>query len=204
MPKHEVYISIDIETDGPCPALNSMLSLGTIAYHGKDGRVLDVFYKKLYPLPGAMSHPDTVRWWHAPERNDALLEVNKDQHYPQEVIDQFGDWCTDLAEHGRLVPVAWPAAFDFGFLNWYMHQYYGSNPLGFACLDIRSYANGLFGVPGYYEKITEGDLYKMFDVETADLRDHVALDDATRQGRLFMAIRKAIILRREQGHRFFA
>jgi hypothetical protein len=49
----------------------------------------------------------------------------------------------------------------------------------------------MYRVPGYYEKIPEGDLYKIFDIKTDDLRPHVAVDDAIRQGRLLMAMLKS-------------
>ena len=46
---------------------------------------------------------------------------------------------------GKPIAVAWPATFDFAFVNYYCHRFSAGNPLGFAALDIRSYANGLAG-----------------------------------------------------------
>jgi DNA polymerase III alpha subunit (gram-positive type) len=188
MSKPELIISIDIETDGPCTGLNSMLSLGAVAYW--DGVQIDTFYSKLLPMDDAVQNSDTMIFWAS--QPEAWAEVNTDQEEPLLVMNEFGIWLTDLRDrnNAKLTAAAWPASFDFGFVNWYMHQYYGDNPLGFACLDIRSYANGLFHTPGYYEKISEGDLYEFFKIDKSDLRPHVALDDAMEQGRLLMALIK--------------
>lgn len=190
MAKPEVYISIDIETDGPVPELYSMLSIGAVPYYrsapGEDYVEGTSFYGTMFPLPDAIQHHDTMEWWKT--QPEAYLEVQKDRRHPLEVITDFGDWLGIMGDFGKLVPVAWPASFDYGFVNWYMHQFYGENPLGFACADIRSYANGLFNTAGYYEKITEGNLYEVFDINLEGLQGHVAVDDARRQGRLWMAL----------------
>jgi DNA polymerase III epsilon subunit-like protein len=191
MSKQEIYISIDIETDGECPGVNSMLSLGAVAFT-KTGGEVDDFYRTVEPIPDVVQSPETMEWWMKPENYPAYLETLRDQRLPGEVMAEFAGWLRDLnlSTGGKLVAAAWPAAFDFGFVNWYMHNYYGTNPLGFACLDIRSYANGLFMTPGYYKKISEGDLYSYFKINTEDIRPHFAVDDARKQGRLLMALLK--------------
>ena len=188
-----MYVSLDVEANGPCPGLNSMLSLGAAAFF--DGLIVSTFYKKLIPEsgPNFTEDSDTMKWWET--KPEAWDEVNQDQQDSQEVMTEFGSWLGRLngvtvRRDAKLVAAAWPAAFDFGYVNYYMHQCYGENPLGFACLDIRSFANGLFNTPGYYERISEGDLYVKYDIKTDDLRQHVSVDDAIRQGRLLMALLK--------------
>jgi len=188
MNKPELYISLDIETNGPCPGLNSMLSLGAAAFF--NGNMVAKFYRKLEPLSGPdfMEDSDTMTWWET--QPEAWEEVNKDKADPQVVMTHFGEWLNNIGSTrgAKLVAAAWPAAFDFGYVNYYSHQYYGENPLGFACLDMRSYANGLFNTAGYYERISEGDLYKYFNIDRTDLQPHIAIDDAIGQGRLLMAL----------------
>lgn len=188
MSKPEVYFSIDIETDGPAPGVNSMLSLGAAVFTPTAGEIA-TWYQKIEPLPGAIRNEHTMDFWR--ENQDAWKEANSDQRSPYNAMGEFAVWCDNYARAGRLVAVAWPAAFDFSFVNYYLWRFAGRNPLGFACVDIRSYANGLFLAPGYYETrrvISEGDLYKRFGIVTDDLRNHFAVDDAIRQGRLFMAM----------------
>lgn len=180
-----MYVSIDIETDGPAPGHNSMLSLGAAAFL-REGVHLESWYAKIEPLPGAVRNEQTMEWWRT--QPEAWAEVGRDQQSPFRAIPEFAGWCDTVGRGFKLVAVAWPAAFDFSFVNYYLWRFAGRNPLGFACLDMRSYANGMFLVPGYYEKIPEGDLYKKWNVKTDDLRPHFAVDDAVRQGRLFTAM----------------
>lgn len=188
MSKKELYINIDIETDGPAAGVNSMLSLGAAVFD-RAGAQIALWYRTLEPLAGGIRNGDTMAWWGT--QPAAWEEANKDQESPFYAIPEFALWCEGISEGHKLVACAWPAAFDFSFVNYYLWRFAGRNPLGFACLDMRSYANGMYRVPGYYEKIPEGDLYKIFDIKTDDLRPHVAVDDAIRQGRLLMAMLKS-------------
>jgi DNA polymerase III alpha subunit (gram-positive type) len=186
--KQEVYISIDIETDGPAAGINSMLSLGAAAFTVQEGQIGE-WYQKIKPLPEAVRSEETMDWWQL--NPTAWQEANKNQKSPFVSIPEFALWCESMKANGRLVAVAWPAAFDFSFVNYYLWKFARRNPLGFSCLDIRSYANGVFGAEGYYGTrgvVPEGDLYNQFKIPTEDLRPHFAVDDAIRQGRLFMAM----------------
>ena len=58
----EVYVSTDIEADGPIPGPHSMLSFASAAYLA-DKTLTDTFYATLETLPGASGHPGTMRWW---------------------------------------------------------------------------------------------------------------------------------------------
>lgn len=48
----EVYVSTDVEADGPIPGPHSMLSFGSAAYTA-DKRLLQTFSANLETLPGA-------------------------------------------------------------------------------------------------------------------------------------------------------
>jgi hypothetical protein len=47
----EIYVSTDIEADGPIPGPHSMLSLGSAAYTGEK-QLLSTFSANLETLPG--------------------------------------------------------------------------------------------------------------------------------------------------------
>lgn len=191
MSRPEIFISIDIETDGPAPGMNSMLALGAAAFtpRSDDGTAWEetsTWYQTLHPLLEAKPDADTAAWWQT--QPEAWAEVNRGRRYPSDVIPDFARWCDQLP--GKSIAVAWPAAFDFAFVNYYCHRYAGRNPLGFACLDIRSYANGLAGYPSYYG-LPEAQVRAMAgEIDKTGLRPHVAVDDAIEQGRLFMALRR--------------
>ena len=58
----EIYVSTDIEVDGPIPGPHSMLSIGSAAF-AAEGTLLATFSANLHALPGASGHPDTMNWW---------------------------------------------------------------------------------------------------------------------------------------------
>ena len=58
----EIYISTDVETDGPIPGPHSMLSIGSAAYTA-DKVLVATFSANLETLPGAQAHPKTAEWW---------------------------------------------------------------------------------------------------------------------------------------------
>lgn len=187
----EVYVSIDIETDGPTPGLNSMLALGASAFSEDDVIPVSNWYKKLFPLPEAKVDAKTMAWWLT--QPEALEEVRANPRAPEVVIPQFVTWVKNLP--GKPIAVAWPAAFDFAFVNYYCHKFAGHNPLGFACLDIRSYANGLTKYSNYYGQPEKAIRDLVGSIDKTDLQEHVAIDDAIEQGRLFMALRRTTIER---------
>ena len=48
----EIYVSTDVEADGPIPGPNSMLSFGSAAY-APDKTLIGTFSANLLQLPGA-------------------------------------------------------------------------------------------------------------------------------------------------------
>jgi hypothetical protein len=203
--KKEIYLSLDVETDGPCAGINNMLTIGVAAFD-IEGRQLDTFYGRILPLPDLKPHPKTMAWWHAQPKYafDEAFGTGIHSFAPgssrpaYDVMISFGAWLQKLrsiVSYDRLVPIAWPAAFDFAFINYYSHRFLSDNPLGYACLDIRSHIMGLMRKRGYYD-MKESEVNNIFgEIDKAGLRDHIAIDDAIAQGRLFFHIRDHEILK---------
>lgn len=183
----EVYFSVDIETDGPIPGVNSMLSLGAAAF-AEDGKMLATFSVNFETLEGATSDPDTMEWWATqPEAWDAC---RKDLRHPASAIGSFVLWIQEVCVLGagqstpRPVFVGYPAGFDFTFVYWYLIRFMGpgKSPFSFSALDVKSFAMAVMGC-GYRNvgKVT------MKAFMPKDLpHTHIALDDAIEQGQLFM------------------
>jgi hypothetical protein len=57
----EIYVSTDVETDGPIPGPHSMLSFASAAYTA-DKQLLSTLSANLELLPDAVGHPETMRW----------------------------------------------------------------------------------------------------------------------------------------------
>ena len=58
----EIYVSTDVEADGPIPGPNSMLSFASAAYTA-DKRLVSTFAANLETLRGATGDPKTMAWW---------------------------------------------------------------------------------------------------------------------------------------------
>src|SRR5438132_8108541 len=58
----EIYVSTDVETDGPIPGPHSMLSFGSAAYFA-DKTLVSTFTMNLETLPNATGDPRTMQWW---------------------------------------------------------------------------------------------------------------------------------------------
>jgi DNA polymerase III alpha subunit (gram-positive type) len=180
----DVYVSLDIETTGPCPGLYSMISLGAAAFT-KYGHELGAWGQNLAELPAPASrHPDTMSSWET--QPEAWARATEHPQRPGDAMASFVAWVERL--NGKPIAAAWPAAFDFAFVNWYCHRFTGGNPLGFACLDIRSLAQGLTYSRGYYD-LRENQIKELQgQVDREGLTEHVAVDDAVEQGRLLCAL----------------
>jgi hypothetical protein len=183
-----VYVSIDIEADGPIPGMNSMLSLGAAAFQGSSRTPIDLFEVNLQPLPEAVPDPDTMAWWNKPEQAEALAYVRQNPRAPEIAMKQFRAWLEAL--HGKPVFVGYPATYDFMFAYWYLVRFTGFPvPFGFSGLDIKTLAAAKLGVA--YPHATKRNMPKKW-FEGCPPHTHKALDDAIGQGILFLNILKGV------------
>src|SRR5262249_21787294 len=113
-PMPEIYVSTDVETDGPIPGPHSLLSFASAAYRA-DKTLLGTFAANLHLLPGAAGHPKTMEWW---RENQAAFDATRvDLEQPHTAMRRYVDWLKTLP--GKPVFVAYPAGFDFLFVYWY-------------------------------------------------------------------------------------
>ncbi len=175
----EIYVSTDVETDGPIPGPHSMLSFGSAAFTA-DKQLVSTFVANLNTLPGAAAHPETKAWWEMqPEAWAAHSENLRD---PEEAMPAYVAWLKSLP--GKPVFVGYPAGFDFLFVYWYMIRFAGESPFSFSALDIKSFAMAVLKLD-YRETVKRNMPKRWFD----DLpHTHKALDDAIGQGALFCNI----------------
>ena len=183
----DVYFSVDVETDGPIPGTYSMLSVGIVVAGCFDGRAFRradptarTFYAELKPISDqwqpealAVNNLDRAR----------LVESGRD---PRDAMSDAAAWVTAQAGGGRPVMVAFPVAFDWAFLYWYLVSFSDTgSPFGHAsCLDIKTaYAikagapiasSGLRSIPAH--------------LQSQRGHTHRALDDAMEQADLFANI----------------
>jgi hypothetical protein len=172
----EIYVSTDVETDGPIPGPHSMLSFGSAAFLA-DKTLVGTFSANLTTLPDATGHPETMRWWQTQPEAWAACRTNLRE--PAEAMPEYVRWLKGLP--GKPVFVAYPAAFDFLFVYWYLIRFAGESPFSHSALDIKTYAMALLGTE--YRESTKRNMPKRWFDDVP--HTHVALDDAIGQGRLF-------------------
>lgn len=174
--KQEIYISTDVETDGPIPGPHSMLSIGSAAYLA-DKTCIATFSANLACLPEAAAHPDTAAWWLT--QPEAWAACRSDLETPLAAMQRYLAWVKSLP--GKPVFVAYPAGFDFLFVYWYLIRFTGESPFSHSALDIKSYAMAVLK-RGYRDSTKRNMPGSWFDPLP---HSHVALDDAIEQGALF-------------------
>ena len=172
----EVYVSTDIEADGPIPGPHSMLSLASAAYLA-DKTLLGTFSRNLETLPGASADPKTAAWWQT--QPEAWAACRTDLAPPDRAMRDYLVWLRDLP--GKPVFVGYPAAYDFMFVQWYLIRFAGESPFSHAALDIKTFAMAMLDVD--FREATKQRMPKRWFDEAP--HTHVALDDALEQGALF-------------------
>jgi 3' exoribonuclease, RNase T-like len=172
----EIYVSTDIETDGPVPGLHSMLSFASAAYLANK-TLIGTFSVNLETLPEASGHPETMKWWET--QREAWKASRQDLQPPERAMHEYSAWLEQLP--GKPVFVGYPVVFDYMFVQWYLHKFTGASPFSFFALDVKTYAMSLMKIN--YRETTKATMPKRwFD----DLpHTHKALDDALEQGALF-------------------
>ncbi len=185
MTQREVYVSVDIEADGPIPGPHSMLSLGaaafTIDWSGPP-RAAEVgtWTANLDTLDGATGDPQTMAWWGS--QPAAWAACRTDLQPPATAMAGFTTWLAALP--GRPVFVAYPAGFDFTFVYWYLVRFTGGSPFSHAALDMKTMAMTLLGTT--FRDTTKRTFPARW--RGAGRHTHVALDDAREQGEIFCAM----------------
>ena len=182
----EIYVSVDIEADGPIPGDYSMLSLGSAAYDS-DEKLISTFTVNIVPVQGARRHPDTMDFWK--KNPKAWDEIQLNQQPPGKAMGEYATWLDGLVAgtETSLVFVAYPAVFDFSFVHWYMMHFVGRDPFGYYALDLKTYAMAALNT-----KFVETVKSNMPQEWLNSAHSHIALADAVEQGELFFSIRKAI------------
>ena len=172
----EIYISTDVETDGPIPGPNSMLSFASAAFK-PDKTMVSTFSANLQTLDGAAGDPKTMEWWKT--QPDAWAACRTNVQSPANAMRAYVEWIGGLK--GKPVFVAYPAGFDFLFVYWYLIRFTGSSPFSHSALDMKTYAMALLRQE--YRESTKRNMPKRWFDNVP--HTHVALDDAIEQGRLF-------------------
>ena len=80
----EIYVSTDVESDGPIPGPHSMLSFASAAYQA-DKTLIATFSANLETLPGATPHLKTAEWWATQPQAWVACRTNRHQLLVEEL-----------------------------------------------------------------------------------------------------------------------
>lgn len=115
------WIIVDVEADGPIPHYYSMVCFGAVLL---DTKLETTFYGKVKPISETYK-PESL----------AISGFSREQHLtfdePNVVMQQFADWIKANSK-GRPIFISDNVAFDWQFINYYMHRYLYSNPFGYS------------------------------------------------------------------------
>jgi len=178
--KPEIYLSCDVEADGPIPGPNSMLSFGAAAFL-EDKTILDTFSANLELLPNATPDPSTMEWWET--QQEAWEACRKDLQSPEKAMFQFVLWIELLEKKysARSVFVGYPVCYDFMFIYWYIMKFVGRSPFSHSGLDIKTLA--FSKLKKSYRQCTKRNMPKRWFDKLP--HTHIAIDDAIEQGALY-------------------
>lgn len=126
------WIMIDIEADGPCPGLFSMVCFGAVVV---DRDINKSFYGRLKPISD-----DWV--WEALEVSGFSREETLKFDDPEEVMIQFNNWMKSLRITNPMF-ISDNNGFDWQFINYYFHRFFGSNPFGHSSTNLGSLYKGV-------------------------------------------------------------
>lgn len=125
---------VDVESDGPCPGLYSMISFGAVKL---DGSHKATFLGKVAPLKGAGRLEEAA----------AVSGVSREEHEkyfpPEEIMRNFKWWIEQVNDSGKPVLISDNPAFDWQFINYYFHAFLGENPFGFSARRIGDIYSGI-------------------------------------------------------------
>lgn len=129
-----IFVSVDVEADGPIPGKYSMISLGAVIV---EPPFEDSFYCEIQPISKEyISEALAVSGF--------TREETMKFQTPEVQIARFYGWLKALKLYkGHPVFIADNNGFDWQFVNWYLHFYTGENPFGYSSWNLNSLYKGI-------------------------------------------------------------
>ena len=145
-----LFFVTDIETDGPNPDRNSMLSFATVIVD-ETGESVAEYQAVLEPRPEAEPDPNTMAWWET--QPFAWAAATKNPRPACEVMSEFACWVETFDGHRILT--ARPLIFDGLWIDQYLRRFTDTRGMNGPFkgrkifhgqgLDISSFVMGIYG-----------------------------------------------------------
>ena len=115
------WFVVDVESDGPLPGRHSMVCFGAVLV---DDNLDKTFYGQTKPI--AMNYQSEAL---------AISGFSREEHEkfppPHETILAFENWLRETSK-GRPVMLSDNIAYDWQWINYYMHTYLSRNVFGYS------------------------------------------------------------------------
>ena len=179
----DIYVSADIEADGPIPGQHSMLAFGLavastfdgVRFEPRDPRAL-TFYRELKPMTDSF---DAKALEVSGLDRDLLILKGAD---PAVAMRDAARWVRHQAAGARPVLVGYPVVFDWMFIYWYFVRFVGESPFGFSgALDMKTMYQQKARLT--LDRAGRTDLPP--ELASGGRHTHNALDDAIEQAEIF-------------------
>jgi ribonuclease T len=181
-PVAETWVSVDVETSGPTPALGSLLAVGACLVD-RPGEGIELLLRPDPALP----------WSPAAEAVHGLTRelLARDGLPPADAMALLAGWLERAVPFGsRPVFVGFNAPFDWMFVADAAWRHLGRNPFGISALDLKAlYLGGNLDAVDGWAATTKDDVKRRYGLVLE--HTHGALDDAREQAAICRAIRDA-------------
>jgi hypothetical protein len=164
-----------------------MLSFGLAAFT-IEKELVATFERNLELLDGAETDERTMTWWAQPEQARAYERSRENLVSARGAMVDCKSWLDEMRRFGKPIVCGAPSGFDFTFMYYYFQRFLGESPIGFASLDLRSYAAAV--LKRQYRHVGK----RQYPPEWIDQdlpHTHVALDDAIEQGCILINMMRA-------------
>ena len=193
--KEKLFLSFDIESDGPTPMINNFLSIGIVGIT-LDEKIIFEYEANIEPLENHIQDTQCMQtFWLKPEQKLAWANLQTNKRNYIEVFEELGAKLKELSNQYMLKFVAHPSCFDWMFLKCYYElAKLGSQnkecfyDIGYNC----ACSSSLWDYYKQLNKLSSSQANKLFkawgkfDEET----NHVAISDAKVQGKFYIKLLK--------------
>lgn len=158
-------IVVDVEADGPCPSLYSMISFGAVALDD----MTKTFYGECAPI-SEQWQPEALKV------SGFTREQTLSFKSPETTMIEFDKW---LSQFKKVTFWSDNNGFDWQFINYYLHLYVGNNRFGFSSRNIGDIYKGM-----------NKSVYASFKHLRVTKHSHHPVDDAMGNAEALIKIRE--------------
>jgi len=178
------YLSIDIEADGPKPALHSMLSFGGVLFtvDGLDVIEIDTIEVNIDRRTDRVEDADTMEWW--ADKQEAWDACHTDAVSPAHAVAKISLFLRKWEGVYKIIWVAQPVSFDWPWMVEYFGRFGDTYTLPWKCVGYSSMRKHWLA-QNQMTRAAYSDLLGQWMVGCVQ-GSHKAVEDARWQGREFL------------------